>query len=195
MLMIASLTCCVTLESRGTDGQFFLAPYGPKLPLRFRRVMPASSAVSLSADTAGESPSGLHQALPISSESPGLCPQRWVPWVCSPRAAAAEVGQGSPEHRTQRSLADLFCRVSTARNRNPLFSLKAGMNDANAACRRACTGGSERERLHFLCLQTYRKSCKPRPPPGPSLIQGDTRALADCLQTWPSERPLQRPVA
>lgn len=64
---------------------------------------------------------------PSPPESPGLCPQRWAPWICSPRAAAAQVGQGSSAHRAQRSLANLFCRLSAAQNRNPLFSLKAGI--------------------------------------------------------------------
>ena len=59
------------------------------------------------------------------------------------------------QHRTPRSLANLFCRVSTAQNRNPLFSLKAGINDVNAACRRACTGGLERERDYIS------SACKP----------------------------------
>lgn len=65
---------------------------------------------------------------------PGLSTQSCVPWVHSRRAAAAKVGQGSPEH----SLANHLCSVSTAQNLNLLFSLKTGIKYANAACRK-CT--------------------------------------------------------
>lgn len=47
----------------------------------------------------------------------------------------AKVGQGSPEH----SLAHHLCRVSTAQNLNPLFSLQTGIKYANAACKSAHT--------------------------------------------------------
>lgn len=77
----------------------------------------------------------LDQPPPNLSGLPGLSTQRCVPWVHSRRAAAAaKVGQGSPEH----SLANHLWSVSTAQNLNLLFSLKAGIKYANAACRK-CT--------------------------------------------------------
>ena len=64
-----------------------------------------------------------------------------APWVYFPSAAAAaaKVGQSSPEHKPEHSLASHLCSVSTAQNLNPLFSLKTGIQYANAACRSAHT--------------------------------------------------------
>lgn len=124
----------------------------------------------------GKTSCSLDQPPPDPSEPPGLRPQRCGPWVHSWGPAVARVGQGAPEH----SLANHCCRVSTAQNLNPLFSLQTGIKYENAACKSAHTAHTllwcwqrlgppefrKREMLHCLCLQICRKRCKPQPWPG-----------------------------